>query len=171
MVADEQLAAADTRNTIMPNGTIQGLALERDERLIVRDNNLPVTIEQSMSLDESATLQIIVSDADWTSTIHFADDVILNLAGTLMLSVDPIVDAHDLVGVTFQIFDFGGRLAPGERFDQIRFDRGTDWDTSNLYTTGEVTLTMVPEPSTLLLTMLGLIGLVSLPWRTRRRPM
>lgn len=168
LVADEDLVTADTRNTIMPDGTIQGLSLGNDDRLVVRDHALPVTIEQSMSLEESATLQIIVSDPDWTSTIHFADDVILNLAGTLTLSVDPNANARDLVGVTFQIFDFDGRAAT-KRFNQIHFDKGTDWDTSNLYTTGEVTLTEVPEPSTLLLTMLGLIGLVSLPWRTRRR--
>ena len=115
-----------------------------------------------------ATLQVIVSDPDWRSTIHFADDVILDFRGTLMLSVDPNANARDLVGVTFQIFDFDGRLVR-ERFDQIHFDKGTDWDTSNLYTTGEVTLTEVPEPSTLLLTMLGLIGLVSIGRRTRRR--
>ena len=165
---DEQLVSAVTRNTIMPDGAILGLALGINDRLIVRDYDLPVIIEQSMSL-VGGTLQIMVIDPDWTSTIHFADDVILNLAGTLTLSVDPNADADDLVGVTFQIFDFGGRLAPGEQFDQIRFDGGTDWDTSNLYTTGEVTLTMVPEPSTLLLTLLGLIGLASIGWRERRR--
>ncbi len=39
------------------------------------------------------------------------------------------------------------------------------WDTSRLYSTGEVTLTAVPEPSTLILaTLLAAAGIV-----TRRR--
>ena len=42
------------------------------------------------------------------------------------------------------------------------------WNLSNLYTTGEVTLTAVPEPSALALAAVGIVGLLARIPRRRR---
>lgn len=59
------------------------------------------------------------------------------------------------VGYQFQAFHWNYTLPPGQHFDQIISQPGYTWDTSQLYTTGYVTLTGVPEPSTWLLAVLG----------------
>lgn len=66
------------------------------------------------------------------------------------------------VGASFDLFEWEGAVVTGE-FDRIVFAPGTVWDTSELYTTGRVTL--VPEPSTLAL----LLPLAMAAWGVRRR--
>jgi len=65
------------------------------------------------------------------------------------------VDWRTLVGTNFKFFNWNGQLAPGSQFASINSIPSAQWDLSNLYTDGTVTL--IPEPATLLL--LGLGGL------------
>ena len=62
-------------------------------------------------------------------------------------------------------------VSPSGQFASITSDlpAGFSWNTSQLYTTGDVTLT--PEPSTLALLGVGAVGLVGYGswWRRRRR--
>jgi hypothetical protein len=52
-------------------------------------------------------------------------------------------------------------LAAGQHFDQITTQPGVIWDTSQLYTSGIVTLTSVPEPPAIALAGVGVVGLVA----------
>jgi len=59
------------------------------------------------------------------------------------------------VGTTFDLFNWNGMLAGGDCFDQVVSRAGYQWDLSQLYTTGEVTLMSIPEPATMVLLLLG----------------
>ncbi|MCD4824765.1 MAG: autotransporter-associated beta strand repeat-containing protein [Phycisphaerae bacterium] len=87
-----------------------------------------------------------------------------DLAGTLDVVLYGGFDPAE--GDTFDILDWG-TLATGSQFDTINLpglSGGLVWNTSNLYNTGEITVT--PEPATM--TLLGLGGLVLLLRRRRR---
>ncbi|MBN2216037.1 MAG: discoidin domain-containing protein [Pirellulales bacterium] len=102
-------------------------------------------------------------------------------ASTLGVELDPanelcdkmVAGAVTLAG-TLDVTSLGGDFADGQVFDILdwtsltgTFDAvnlptltgGLSWDVSNLYTTGE--LTVVPEPSTLVLVIMGMIGLLA----------
>jgi hypothetical protein len=55
------------------------------------------------------------------------------------------------LGRTFNLFDWTGVTPTGA----FAISSPNQWNLSNLYTTGEVTLTAVPESSSLLLIFLG----------------
>jgi hypothetical protein len=64
-----------------------------------------------------------------------------------------------LLGRTFDLFNWTGVTPTGA----FAISCPDAWDLSNLYTTGQITLTAVPEPGTLVLLMLAAIG-----WCVRR---
>jgi hypothetical protein len=97
--------AASLRNTIFPDGTIQGLNLAADETLVIRDGELPITINLGMSLADSSILTIIVVDADWGSTISLAPGVTADLGGTLELRFGAEANVAGLVGVPLKLFN------------------------------------------------------------------
>ncbi len=150
-------AAATTESTILADGQIEGLALEAGERLVVRDYNgspwrhpegaIPITVESGMSLDPAAALRMVFEDDSWGSTISFEPGIGVSLGGSLELLFAEGTNPADLIGTTFDLFDWDGAVRSGEF--EIVPQAGTVWDTTKLYTTGEVTL--VPEPSTVML--------------------
>ena len=177
IVLDSQVAsAASTGGTILPDGRIEGLSLDADERLTVRDYNgettLPITIESTMDLDLVAALRMVFEDGDWGSTISFQPGIDVALGGSLELMFADNTNPAALIGPTFDLFDWDGVNRAGE-FDRIVTEWEAVWDTTELYTTGEVTLLWaVPEPSTLVLLGAGAVVLLAgvvLPYR-RRRP-
>ena len=86
----------------------------------------------------------MVFEADaWDSTIFFAPGIPVTLGGTLELTFAADVNLASQLGRTFDLFDWTG-VAPAGAFT---ISSPYAWDLSNLYTTGEVTLTAVPEPS------------------------
>jgi len=146
-LATGALDTSDAGNAILPDGSLEGLDLTASEQLVVRDNDLAIHVQRSMVLAASAALEFVFEDAQWGSTMNLAAGVVPDLGGTLLLSVDSDAKLHDLIGVTFLLFDWNGQLPVGEQFDQIITGPGQSWDVSRLYTTGEVRFLGVPEPS------------------------
>jgi len=155
------LTVGNRSNTILPDGLVEGLELGAGERLVVRDHDLGVRVEDALTLAESGALELRLADAEWGSTIVVEPGVVPLLAGTLALSVDEKAILRDLVGATFSVFDWNGQLPPDEQFQQVVTAPGQVWDISRLYTTGEVQLMSIPEPGTIVLvaSALLLVGL------------
>jgi hypothetical protein len=111
-------------------------------------------------------MQLVLDGNAWGSTISFQAGIPVTLGGNLELGLAPGVDPSTLVGDSFQLFNWTG-VSPSGQF-QIVNDlsaEGYSWNTSALYTTGDVTL--VPEPSTLLLLAVAVIGLAAHVWRRK----
>ncbi len=134
------LDQADTRNAILPDGSIDGLDLEAAERLVVRDHEIGTVVITSMNLAETSTLELRFADAIWNSTIRLTPGVTPNLGGTVALHLSSTADIDAMVNATFSVFDWDRQLPPGERFDRVGSQPGVLWDTSELYTAGNVRL-------------------------------
>ncbi|MDP1560439.1 MAG: PEP-CTERM sorting domain-containing protein [Pirellulaceae bacterium] len=93
------------------------------------------------------------------------DAGLLTLNGTLKLTL--INGFNPTLGDSFDLFDWSTLAGSFSNFDfsAAGLAPGLTWDTSNLYTTGTLTLTAVPEPSAL--TMVGL-SLLAMAVRRRR---
>ena len=141
-----------TQNTIMSDGTIQGLILDKDNpRLIVRnfeclDHQSPIAIHvaQQMQLSNESIIEIIMNDKHWNSTISFSNGIPVALDGTLLLEIDA-ANVEALAGTSFHIFDWSGVNPTG----QFQISSDETWDTSRLYTDGTVIFLHAPEPLTL----------------------
>ena len=165
------MTSATTHNTILPDGSINGLTLAAGESLVIRNyagaESVPIIVLGQMSMDPAASLQIVLDGQPWGSTISFDSGIPVSLAGELDLTFAPGIDPTSLVGDTFQLFDWSG-VNPNGRF-QVVSNYG--WDLSQIYSSGEVTLlaVTVPEPSTFAMLGVGACGLLACTWRRRRR--
>jgi hypothetical protein len=113
---------------------------------VVRDHYIPITVNQHLAMDPGGTLRMVFEADDWDSTISFAPGIPVTLGGTLELTFAD-GDLASQVGRTFDLFDWTGVTPTGA----FAISSPYAWDTSNLYTTGQATLTAIPEPSTLAL--------------------
>jgi len=136
-------------NTISPVGNIFGLKLVEGERLVVRDSVVfhqlkwqldPVRI--SVGFHSSGALRLLLDDDGWDSPISFQPGIPVDLGGSLELAFANGVDPTRQFGHTFKLFDWTG-VTPTRRFDIVS---DYQWDTTHLYSTGEVTL--IPEAAT-----------------------
>jgi hypothetical protein len=101
----------------------------------------------------------MVFEADaWDSRISFAPGIPVMLGGTLELTFAHDVNPASQLGRTFNLFDWTG-VTPAGTF---AISSPYTWDISNLYTTGEVTLTAVPEPGALPLFSIALVAFVAM---------
>jgi hypothetical protein len=90
------------------------------------------------------------------------------LGGRLRLLFGPETDFAAITGATIDLFDWPGELGPNNRFALIQTPAGSQWDLSRIYTTGEVTLLVIPEPSALALCACGATAVGLIAWRLRR---
>jgi uncharacterized protein YjbI with pentapeptide repeats len=139
------------QNTIAPSGSL-ALNLSTAETLVVRDS-IPVRaikrtlfpIHAVKEFVTSGTLKILFDDDGWSLPISFQPNIPVELGGSLELTFATDVDPSSQIGRTFKLFDWTG-VDPMGQFDVMS---DYQWDTANLYSTGEVT--MIPEPGALAL--------------------
>jgi uncharacterized protein YjbI with pentapeptide repeats len=154
-------------NLIRPDGHIDGLNLGPGELLVVRDYDgdtryepalppIPITVDQHLVMGLGSALRMMFEADAWDSTISFTPGILVTLGGALEFTFADEVNLASQVGRTFDLFDWSG-VTPVGAFAIASPYR---WDLSNLYTTGEVTLAAVPEPSVLLLFSVALAVLV-----------
>ena len=120
---------------------------------------------QNVLLDPTSTL---IMELDGTTPGSGYDQ--LDISG--LATLNGALDVELLNGFTpsaGQSFDLFNGSTTG-RFAQISLptlSNGLSWNTSNIYSTGEISV--VPEPSTLVLLAAGAIGLIGWAWRRRRK--
>lgn len=159
------LADAITTNLIWPDVHINGLVLDAGGLLVVRDHDgypdpyygsepIPVTVDQHLTISPGGTLRLVFEVDAWDSTISFAPGIPVALGGTLELTFAADVHLASQVGRTLDLFDWTGVTPTGA----FAISSPYVWDLSKLYTTGEVTLTAVPEPSGLFLLTFALVA-------------
>jgi hypothetical protein len=152
-----------TRNALREAGGINGLDLQSGETLVVRDsdNGISITVRNGMNIVSGGTLELVLGDADWGSTIAAAANITPDLGGTLRVRFADQASLAPLLGTTFDFFDWPGVLETNNRFDAIELPPGTQWDLSQLYVTGTATLTAIPEPSAVLLFAYGIAAAIA----------
>jgi hypothetical protein len=142
--------------------------LDAGELLVVRDHDgdssrydpvlppIPITIDQHLAMGPNGTLRMVFDADAWDSTISFAPGIPVTLGGTLELTFADDISLGTQVGRTFDLFNWDGVNPTGAFAISSQYG----WDLSNLYTSGEVILTAIPEPSSFALVAFGLLGLV-----------
>jgi hypothetical protein len=147
-------------NLIRPDGHVADLNIRAGVVLTIRDydGGIPIQVDGIPTFRRRGTLRLLLKDDDWGSTISFERGTAIALAGDLEISLAQSVDPAALVGKSFQLFDWTGAASAGEFF----LVSNLQWDTSNLYSTGVVTL--VPEPAAIVVLTLGVLAI------RRRRP-
>ncbi len=141
------LAGANTSNLIPSDGHIAGLDLTLGKSLVVRDYDsftgidIPILAEQHLAMDATGTLRLEFDADPWGSQISFAPGIPVALSGTLELTFAPEVDVANQNGRTLDLFDWAGVTPTGA----FTVSSPYTWNLTNLYTTGEVTLTAVPS--------------------------
>jgi hypothetical protein len=145
---------------ILPDGHIHGFVLTASESFTVRDYDgnptpIPITIDKRLAMEAGGTLRMVFEADAWDSTISFAPGIPVTLGGTLELTFAAAVNLASQLGRSFDLFDWTG-VNPTGAFNIFSPYR---WNLANLYTTGEVTLTDIPEPSTVALNAVAVIAL------------
>ncbi len=112
---------------------------------------IPVTIQDNLTMAEGSVLQLRFESDPWDSLISFENGIPVQLGGTLELTFADEVDIAAQLGRTLHIFDWTGVTPSG----QLVVSSPYVWDATNLYSTGEVTLRAVPEPSAALIMLMG----------------
>jgi uncharacterized protein YjbI with pentapeptide repeats len=170
------LSGATTDNLIWSDGHIDRIDLEVGGLLVVRDydarsdeydNNfpsIPITVDQHLAMGPAGTLRMVFEADAWDSKISFAPGIPVTLGGTLELTFAADVNPASQVGRTFDLFDWTGVTPAGTFIISSPYA----WNLSNLYTTGEVTLISIPEPTSTALAAAGAVGLTF--YRRRKNP-
>lgn len=141
------LAGAILKNTILPHGQLNGLNLTGGEQLVVRNyhgnpdqglSKIPVKINSGLTIGTGGLLSLQFDGQPWDSPIKFQPGVPVQLGGALELKFTDDTQLASQAGRAIQVFDWTGVTPQGEF--AVQAQPGTAWDTSRLYTTGEVTL-------------------------------
>jgi uncharacterized protein YjbI with pentapeptide repeats len=175
-LSDERIAGAITRNFISLWGTVRGLSIGDGERLTIVDHDgfvsvgyyvppFPVSVLDGASIAPGGILGLVFEGDSWDSQISFEAGIPVTLGGVLELTFADGVDLATQVGRTLRLFDWTG-VSPSGEFE-IRSPYV--WDRTNLYTTGEVTLVAVPEPSAVSIVLVGMTMLLAAGYRASSR--
>ncbi len=128
-----------TKNMIWPNGKIHGLRLSADDELVIRDSDRRIVVQDEFSIVGNGQLIMVLTDAGWKSTVAFEGlSTTPQLGGTLKILFGD-TDFFDLVGTTFDLFNWENTIDPANHFAEIALPLNTEWDLSQLYATGQIT--------------------------------
>ena len=138
---------ASLRNTILPDGRIEGATLQPGEVLHVPlQIRAPIVrVEQELVVDEGTVLQFRVTSSRVeipNSVLQTTSKTNVQLGGTLRVRSST---RHQPIGGRFDLFNWRGGVPDDQRFSTIELPAGR-WDLSELYTTGEITLVALGEP-------------------------
>jgi len=130
-------------NVIFPDGTIQGLTLDSTHpTFLVRNysRNIPIEVQQGMTISPGSSLVIELDGNPWGSTISSYGGLV-TLGGTLKLDLAAGATLASLAGGSIPLFNWAG-VNPSGSFSSTMSDlpAGYSWNTSQLYSTGNVTL-------------------------------
>ncbi|MFO0911798.1 MAG: pentapeptide repeat-containing protein [Pirellulales bacterium] len=140
------LASAISKNVILSDGQLNGLNLASGEQLLVRNyhgnpdqgfQKIPVKINSSLTISTGGLLSLQLDGQPWDSIVRFQSGIPVQLGGTLELNFTDDTQLAAQPGRSIKVFDWTG-VTPQGQFT-VQGD-GLEWDTSQLYTTGEVTL-------------------------------
>jgi hypothetical protein len=109
-----------------------------------------------MTMAPGGTLRMVFEADAWDSTISFAPGIPVMLGGTLELTFADYVNPASQLGRTFELFNWTGVNPTGA----FAISSPYAWDLSSLYTTGQVRLTGVPEPTSLVLLLAASVPLL-----------
>ena len=140
------LTAAILRNTILQDGSISSLNLLPGDKLVVRNYGGPssrITVLSAAEVASDAVLELRFDADAWKSTITFQAGIAVSLNGVLKLRFADETNSTALAGTVFRVFDWTG-VTPTGQFQIV--SPYAVWETTQLYTTGEVTLTTVYSP-------------------------
>ncbi|MFO0911795.1 MAG: hypothetical protein U0795_02455 [Pirellulales bacterium] len=99
---------------------------------------IPITVSNQMTVDPGSTLQMVLAGNAWGSKIKSQPGIPVQLGGTLDLTFIENTPLALQSGRTIKVFAWAGVLPQGTF--HVASQPGLVWDTSQLYTTGEVTL-------------------------------
>ena len=97
-----------------------------------------------MNALSGGTLELVLGDADWGSTMAVEAGITPDLGGTLRVRFDDQANLESMLGTTFDFFNWPAVLDTNNRFDAIELPPGTQWDLNQLYLTGTAKLTFIP---------------------------
>ncbi|MDZ4784415.1 MAG: amidase family protein [Planctomycetia bacterium] len=148
--------SVNLRNAIQADSEIHGLNLLAGETLTLLTSDLcamecesvGVEVSQSFVVAEGAQLEVLIQQGKafgFHKPIQVHDLTSVTLGGTLNIVGNKWGHREQLYG-TFDLFDWPNPLDGSNRFDAVVAPPGMFVDSSQLYSTGEVTLTAVPEP-------------------------
>lgn len=115
----------------------------RESQVLIRDHGEPLLIESNRVRISDSTMTFVIEDSSWNAPITMLDErAKLSASGSeIILEIDPSFDASALEGATLDFFDYGGRGA--SEFSDVRIPSRIEADLTDLYETGEITITSV----------------------------
>jgi uncharacterized protein YjbI with pentapeptide repeats len=164
-----------SRNAILQDGRIEGLELTAAEHLRICDDDgvtdpstpvrywlsprppIAVSIQDRLTMAQGSVLQLVFDADPWDSLISFDPGIPVQLGGALELAFSDDVNVAAQIGRTLKLFDWTGVSPSG----QFAIRTPYLWDVTKLYSTGEVTLVSLPEPSTASITLVGFLVLAA----------
>jgi hypothetical protein len=121
-----------------------------------------LTFSGDLTLNDSSLLSMEIGGTDTNAYDRVLVGGFLHIAGLLSVTLTNGYTAS--VGDTFDLFNFSSETGTFAQTNLPTLSSGMSWDTSKLYTLGEIGITGVPEPTTWALMLAGGCAL----WLRRR---
>jgi hypothetical protein len=164
-------------NAVTVNGTLQvgGTSPVAGQTLTIATNAASLTINSLLTFDlfsgESSGTTNGISTADRLLLTGNSNGAMVALGAASVFEITTSVSSGWAAGSSWQLIDWAG-LTPTGTFSNLsggpigNFSNlpdlstfGLGWDVSAIYSTGIVSIAVVPEPSRAMLLLLGLLGL------------